>query len=347
VRTTIALACSVVLIGLGAVAVGQDKPPALKAAPNQKGGLRFVDTSEISVVNVEVSVTNKKGPVLGLTPRDFEVYQDGKPQSITNFTFYRSSLVETGATARPEAAPAPAPAATPAVAQPAPGAAVTPVAEGEPRPPEPRFLALYVDNENILPQNRNRVIGQVIEFMQGHLREPDKAMVVSYQRSLKIIQPFTSDPDEVNSALRRLKKYTGGRSEMISSRRQIEEYISENADRSSSSSTADGYAQAVGRIDAFAREQRNSLVFTVRSIQELVGMMSGLPGKKSIIYISDGLPMSPGLELYYELQDRFHTASTISQSREFEASDLFRGLGRRGDVHDRRARARVRDGHGG
>lgn len=55
-------------------------------------------------------------------------------------------------------------------------------------------------------------------------------------------------------------------------------------------------------------------------------MMSGLPGKKAIIYISDGLPMTPGLELYYELQDRYRTPSAISLSREYDSIDLFRSL---------------------
>lgn len=55
-------------------------------------------------------------------------------------------------------------------------------------------------------------------------------------------------------------------------------------------------------------------------------MMSGLPGRKSIIYISDGLPMSPGLELYYELQDRYRNNMIVSRARDYEATDLFRGL---------------------
>lgn len=296
-----------------AVVVAQEKHVAAKPQSNQVGGLRFVDASEVSVVNVEVTVTDKKGkPILDLKAEDFEILQDGRLQLITNFTLFKSKVLEDNAAAKPLPTPTAAPIATPT---PVPTPVETPTPTRD-----PRFIAFYVDNENILPQNRNRVLNQVIEFLQGHLSPPDVAMVVSYQRSMKVIQPFTGDVDEVADGLRRLKKYTGGRTQVVTARHQVEQYIYENAEREST------YDQALQRVEAFAREQRNELVFAVRSIQELVGMMSGLPGKKAIIYISDGLPMTPGLELYYELQDRYRTPSAISLSREYDSIDLFRSL---------------------
>src|ERR1051326_8327994 len=41
---------------------------------------------EVHVVNVDVSVTDKNGnPVSGLTKNDFEIFEDGKRETVTNF----------------------------------------------------------------------------------------------------------------------------------------------------------------------------------------------------------------------------------------------------------------------
>jgi VWFA-related protein len=283
-----------------------EKAPAAQAPETQIGGLRFVDVAEVTIVNVDVGVTTKKGPVVDLTKEDFEVYQDGKLQELTNFYLFARQV----AVGAPVAAPTVAPTAT----QP------TPIPSFEPPPREPRFLALYVDNENITPFNRNRVLSKTNDFLRSYLQPPDQAMVVSYQRSLKVQQPFTSNPEECIEAMRVLRTYTGARTEVDSTRRQLEDSINESTERSRS------MEQALGSARAFAREQKNNLMFTVGALKELVGMMSGLPGKKSVIYVSDGLPMRPGLELFYGIQEAYSDPGVLSQTLEFEATDLFRGL---------------------
>ena len=85
------LACTVVasvlLGGLGIEA--QQRPTAERPPADQIGGLRFVDTTEVTLINVDVTVTDRRGnPVLDLTPQDFEVYQNGERQAITNFAVF-------------------------------------------------------------------------------------------------------------------------------------------------------------------------------------------------------------------------------------------------------------------
>ena len=178
-----------------------DKPPAEKPPSGQIGGLRFLDVSEVTVVNVEVTVTDKKGPVLDLKPSEFEVFQDGRVQELTNFAVFTRA---TAATPTPAAAPTPAATPGPTSVPAAPTPEPTPAARRE-----SRFVAFYVDNEYVLPMNRNRVINKVADWVYTYLKPPDQAMVVSYQRSLKVLQPFTSEPDAVAAALRAMKRYTG------------------------------------------------------------------------------------------------------------------------------------------
>src|SRR5881227_3344346 len=63
--------------------------PTLAAAPVRaqvQAGQPFLEQVEVEVVNVDVHVTDASGkPVQGLGKGDFELLEDGKPVSITNF----------------------------------------------------------------------------------------------------------------------------------------------------------------------------------------------------------------------------------------------------------------------
>src|SRR5215218_9207194 len=80
-------------------AEGPDKNPPVQES--------FGEAIEVSVVNLDVFVTDRKGqPVTGLRKEDFEIREDGKPVEISNF------FAESRGTAAP--APAPVDAAAPA-----------------------------------------------------------------------------------------------------------------------------------------------------------------------------------------------------------------------------------------
>ena len=75
--------------------------PAAAQAPADKPAPApiFIDTVKVNIVNVDVFVHGKDGaPILGLTPADFQVFEDGKPMEITNF--YASTPPPAAAPAR-------------------------------------------------------------------------------------------------------------------------------------------------------------------------------------------------------------------------------------------------------
>jgi hypothetical protein len=54
---------------------------------------QFSETVEVRVTNVEAIVTDKAGkPVGGLTKEDFEVYENGVKQELSNFAEVRESV---------------------------------------------------------------------------------------------------------------------------------------------------------------------------------------------------------------------------------------------------------------
>ena len=122
------------------------------------GGLTFVDEIALTIANLIVYVTDKKGrAVTNLTQDDFEILQDGDPKQITNFKLYTDEVVrsEFGVTdglAGPNAAPIP-----------------DLTVEGG---PQPVHLVLYIDNQNLDPLDRNRVLSQTRDFVRTNLHPP-------------------------------------------------------------------------------------------------------------------------------------------------------------------------------
>src|SRR5690349_13086466 len=90
----------------------------------------YFETFEVRLHNLEVVVTDAKGnPVRGLAKDDFIVLEDGKPQTITNFSLYDGGSA-TASSVNPDAPPK---------VEPAVEAAPTP-------PPAPRRFIFFVDD---------------------------------------------------------------------------------------------------------------------------------------------------------------------------------------------------------
>ena len=283
------------------------------------GGLAFVDRIEVTVANLVVYVTDKKGrAITDLTKDDFEVFQDGDRKQISNFKLYTDEVIRHQfATADEGFAPGPTP---------------TPSAEA-PAGPIPVHLVLYIDNENLDPLDRNRVLSQTREFVRTSLHPPAQMMVVAYQRSFEVLQEFTSDPDLVLKAMRSVRRYTGGRSERESTRRDIIDKINRIKEENRSGG-ASSTGQGLGRewnevhhqIDNYARETANNLLFTLDSLRQIMTSLSGLPGKKGIIYVSNGLPMIPGMGLFYELSRVSMDSTALNKMYDFDRSRLYQQL---------------------
>ena len=172
----------------------------------------FVDTVNVQVVNVDVYVTDKKGNrVTGLTRDDFELYEDRRPVKITNFY-----AVEGG---RPLEGPTVSALPTGATAAPQPLPYEPRLAEDVPAD-QRLFLVVYVDNFNIHPANRNRVMQDLGYFLSTEVKPGDEVMLVSYDRSLKVRRPFTADPAVVARSLEELERLTGHASSRDDERRQ-------------------------------------------------------------------------------------------------------------------------------
>lgn len=306
------LAFSFVILLVAAVAAAATDDT--QARPRPIGGLSFVDEYELTVVNIVASVTDKKGePVTDLTVEDFRVVQDGELQRITNFQLYTEEVYRRYSDALQGARSQ---------------QSEPPTRQQEPTlDPEPVSMVIYVDNQNLHPLDRNRVLNEVRGFVLRTLRPPVRMMVVSEHRGLKILQPFTSDPQPILEALRGLRTVSGGRIHRDSSRQDVIDRMMREIERQGSVSGFNALAgHAYSEVISFAEEESHNLAFTMDRLREVVTYLSGLPGRKSILYISNGLPIVPGLDLFNAYSDTIRDPTVLTETQRYDRSSSFRSL---------------------
>jgi VWFA-related protein len=289
-------------------AVQEETAPRRETAPPV-----FRETAEVNVVNVEVAVSDRQGrPVTGLEREDFELFENGRPVEISNFFAVQGGrqaprLVTTGSD---EAAP--------------------------PIPDGPRIrqnhLIIYVDNANIRETNRRKVFNSLREFLRSNWRSNLWAMVVSNDRSLTIRQEFTPDLETVLEAVDELAQKASAQPRFDAERRNLMRLIEDvNVEAGSgvfgiadpNAALIQGQAQALlPLIRSYSEERLQYIRETLRILDQFVSMAAGMPGRKSVLYVSDGLSLRPGEALYEGFARRFQLLGSVgaNTSPDLEAS---------------------------
>src|SRR4051812_11351585 len=148
---------------------------------------KLVETIEVRVVNIDVVVTDRSGnAVHGLTQDDFEIFENGKPQKITNLYEVRSdseSLRVAGAL-------------EPSNAQKTNSAPANP-----PQEMRQRRVALFVDNYSLQQYQRNQILKSLVKFVDTVMRPGDEAALISWDKNLRVVIPFTTNHDDLKRAI--------------------------------------------------------------------------------------------------------------------------------------------------
>jgi len=287
-----------------------------EASPDRVGGLSFADEIQVTVVNVDVFVRDRKGnPIQGLEASDFTVSQNGVEMPISNFAELDAEIITHHMTEQLPGFPI--------------EAADTDENEIGDLEIKPLWVVIYVDNENIKALDRNRVLRRVRTFVTENLDEPVNMMVVSYQKSLTVLQPFTSESREVNNTLRSMTMQTGGREERESERQELIKAMidASNQDYGSQHNSQQGVKLGMRqRVANFAAEESFNLRLSLGGLKQVIAMLSGIEGRKSIIYVSSGLPMEPGLGLMQDYAMTFGDQTILSLRGRYNGTRHFKEL---------------------
>ncbi len=273
----------------------------------------FVEAIDVNIVNLEVYVTDKKGNrITGLARDDFELYSDRKPIAISNFY-----AVEGGVAHGEDGEPL--------VNEPA-----DPRLRADPErrqvPEDQRLhLIIYVDNLNLRPFTRNRALRFVRTFLRNRLRPGDEVMLATYERALHIRHQFTRDPEIISSALYEVEEMSGMGVHADSDRRDILRDIYES----------DNINEIRGRATQYAESLFSDMRFTLDALKELIDTLAGLPGRKAILYVSDGLPMRAGDDIFHAMYDKFTNSSdnVLMDGLRYDLSRSFQQLTSRANTH--------------
>ena len=298
------------LLLTAAPAPAAPQPPSARPAEEPSGV--FSDVVEVGIVNIDVRVNDRDGlPVHGLGRADFVVRQDGRPVEIVNF--YAVEDRRPVPTDDEPAAPAPAAAPETAAAPPAPAV-----------PPEQRlWLIVYVDNYNLDPLERDRVLPALRSFLYDSLGPEDRAMVVTFDRTLEVRVPFTGDQRLLVTGIEELAGESGFRT--VRRREQAE--VLQRIDR------ADGGRQALLLARLYAEELRNEVDVTVRALEGLVESLAGLPGRKALLHVSSGIPMLAGEEMFQVIGQKFDLSEAYAEIPRHDTSRAWHRVERLANAH--------------
>ena len=242
---------------------------------------------DVNVVNVEVYVTDANGrPVTDLRERDFEVREDGRRVSVSNFAALAGSQA-----ARKAAAPA---------GRPEKLEDTKPEATGS----EPWNLVVTIDNFDLHPASRTRALQQVRDFLAHRLAPGDRVMVASLDSGLRVWLPFSTDRAAIDASLKQVEGLAVHGPSVDRDRRHAYDNILSIQQNALTQPEPHACPQDIARpAHDFASARREEVFHTLGGLTVLVNSLSGVPGRKALLYVSDGLPVTPGEEVFQFLAE--------------------------------------------
>jgi VWFA-related protein len=237
IRTSAApLACAT---WLALVPAHASQAPAAAQPPDRSPGtLRIA----VDLVQVDATVTDERGRnVPDLTAADFQVLQNGRPQTISTFAYVRAGRGPD----RPD---------------PGSGAAgpSRPITADRVR----RTIAIVVDDLGLSFESTVRVREALQTFVENELQDGDLVAILRTGAGMGALQQFTSDKRMLRAAVERIRWNMLARLSPFGDGRQEDEF------------------DAVRR-DHFTAGTLGAIRYVVRGV-------AALPGRKSVIVLSDG-----------------------------------------------------------
>jgi VWFA-related protein len=249
--------CLALVVSVTAATVLSAQQPSRPGPPDAPPTVLRVG---VDLVRVDATVIDRRGRhVTDLTASDFEVSQDGKPQTISSFAY-----VSTGS------APAAAGDSTAAVPRAVSGS--TYGASARPSPEQiHRTMAIIVDDLGLSFESTYRVHETLRRFIERNVQPGDLVAILRTGAGVGALQQFTTDLRLMYAAAERVR---------WNMRSRVSPF------------------QMTSSLDDKRVDAREAELFTAGTLGAIAYVLRGvaeLPGRKSLVIFSDGYHLNEPL----------------------------------------------------
>ena len=228
-------------------------------------------------VSIDVVVTqNDNAPVLALRQQDFQVLEDGKPQTIDLFEEHTT--------------PANRRAVTPLQLPPH-------VYTNQPSAPQSDAVnLLLLDSLNTPEADQAYVHEQILSFLEG-IQPGTRIAIFTLNTRLRLLQGFTADGRLLRDALDRKAAAPGSniasrtRDDDLRDKEEVE-IIGEMTGNSDAYGMAAAKAHARTLADQANSQGSRQTALTLAALQQLARAMAAVPGRKNLIWFATTFPIS-------------------------------------------------------
>jgi VWFA-related protein len=258
----------------------QIAPPSSAPAPTFKANVR--------VVLVDVVVTaGKNEPVPGLDKKDFEVFEDGRPQTIATFEEHKGAPL------------------TQVKLPPMPSGVYTnyPAVQTS-----DAVNVLLLDALNTTTRDQTYVHTEMIKYLKS-IPPGTRVAIFTLASRLRMVQPVTSNSDELLAVLKSKESGAAGphpspllpsEVEKDTDQHVIDFMIENQPSQASHSDSLNSSQDAVDPISSMKQFLSDSANFqqdlririTLLAMQQLGRYLSDIPGRKNVIWFSGSFPIA-------------------------------------------------------
>ncbi len=246
--------------------------PPLQGGENEK---KFEDNADdvvkvdTTLVQVDAVVLDKTGNLVPhLKLEDFQILQDGKPQRIEFFSYVSSS---SGSTGRQKNIPK------------------VPLSIGSNINVDTlkRTIAFVVDDTCMSFESINSVRAALMEFVDSKMLEGDLVGIFRTRSGNGMLQQFTSDKSVLVKGIKAitLSNVIGCQDAFYANRSDY--LLKQNGQGGATGFQDEASRKSESRINDLRRESAS--LGTVKTLEYLVRGMQTIPGRKSMILLSDGI----------------------------------------------------------
>ncbi|HKO54779.1 MAG TPA: VWA domain-containing protein [Thermoanaerobaculia bacterium] len=259
----------------------------------------FSETIEVRIINVDAIVTDGSGkPVRGLTRDDFEVFENGHRQEITNF----AEMMGTTTTVR---------------------GATTKTAEAVAAPLQQdvrsRKIVIFLDNASLRIFTRNKVFDSMKAFVRQTVRPGDEVMIVAWNPPLDIGVPFTGDVEAIIATIEAMKNERAGGNLYVQDRKMAERAISDMPTDYAMIGQIPPIELATEQARLYAAKVMYEQRGKVEAMKSVMSSMRGIEGRKVFVVVTEALSdraAQPIFEFVDQVKERFANGANYNAQRE-------------------------------